>query len=466
MKIVKAFSIGDAWQESVDLILKNGLKIYDDNQELMELLNLYILIESPNENDPVASNQDDLIKSWMDENFTKIQKVPELNNSWSYGWRLYDFQGVNQIEWVINKLKIKPESKSATISMIQKAGIEEYIPCVSLLDFKIRDQQLLLSVTCRSLDFGKKAIHNLTNLSSIGKQVADSLNLEHFRLLIHVISAHIYTEDSELDMEKKTTSENYWKYMLAEGGKQYKKNVESLKEVLKVNRGYVFEIPKDEHIVLLCSGGMDSITLIDLVIRQWNCKVILIYYKRKSKNQRWEEESVDFFYKFFKESFPENMLELIKIDIEIPLKLNKEYLDRTRQIYMGLPLRNTVMWDNSFAQAVYLSGKYKKTIRTVIVGSVEEDLTSPESGILAIISQNLHTCIAMGVWYYQLLGPFLDDSLGHIYNKLDLLKYAEEYQIPIEKSRSCFGPDEKPCNECLACQNRNNAYNQLKDLKE
>ncbi|GAH80206.1 unnamed protein product, partial [marine sediment metagenome] len=38
------------------------------------------------------------------------------------------------------------------------------------------------------------------------------------------------------------------------------------------------------------------------------------------------------------------------------------------------------------------------------------------------------------------------------------------YKIPIELTRSCFGPDEAPCNKCLACKNRNNAYVQL-DIK-
>jgi thymidylate synthase len=66
---------------------------------------------------------------------------------------------------------------------------------VSLLDFKIRNNSLWLSVTCRSLDFGKRAIHNFTNLASIAKKVANALEIEKFKLFIHVISAHIYKQD-------------------------------------------------------------------------------------------------------------------------------------------------------------------------------------------------------------------------------------------------------------------------------
>jgi len=258
-------------------------------------------------------------------------------------------------------------------------------------------------------------------------------------------------------------NEEYWRRLLDQGSKFYRENIEVIKDILLQNRGYITEIPRDECVILLLSGGMDSTMLIDIVIRKWNCRVILLYFRRISKNQQWEEKAVDYFIEFYKKRYPENVIEAIKLEIEIPSRINKEYLDRTRQKILGLPLRNTVMWGNAFAQAVYLSGKYQKTIRTVIVGSVEEDITSPESGILSILSQNLHTCVAMGVWYYQLLAPFLDGSLGRIYNKLDLLKYAKKHDIPIEKSRSCFGAEEEPCNECLACKNRINAFNQLEE---
>ncbi len=256
-------------------------------------------------------------------------------------------------------------------------------------------------------------------------------------------------------------NEEYWRRLLAQSSKLYGKNVESIEAILVENRGYIREIPRDEYVILIFSGGMDSTILIDVIIREWNCKVILIYFKRKSKNQKWEEQSVTYFFNFYKDRFPQNLVELIKLEIEIPSRINKEYLDRTRQKIMMLPLRNTIMWGTAFTQAVYLSGKYRTTIRTVIAGSVKEDISSPESGILSILSQNVHTCISLGLWYYQLLTPFIDDSLEKAYSKVDLIQYAKRYKIPIERTRSCFGADKAPCNKCLACENRNNAYAQL-----
>ncbi len=261
-------------------------------------------------------------------------------------------------------------------------------------------------------------------------------------------------------------TEDYWRKLLTQNGKLYWENVKKIKELLVFNRGYVNEAPKDEYILLLCSGGMDSTILIDMAIKQWNCKVILVYFLRNAKNQKWEEKAIDFFNDFYKKRYPQNIVEYIKVNLEIPLRLNKEHLDRMRQKILGLPLRNTVMWGNAFAQAVYLSGKYKTTIRTVLVGSVEEDLTSPESGLLSVLSQMLHTCVATGLWYYQLMAPFIDESFGHIIRKVDLIQYAKNHQIPIDKSRSCFEADEQPCNKCLACKNRNNAYKIFTEMEK
>ena len=78
--------------------------------------------------------------------------------------------------------------------------------------------------------------------------------------------------------------EEYWRRMLSQGSKLYGENVNSVTEILLQNRGWIFEIPQDEHVILLCSGGMDSAVLIDLIIRKWNCKVIILYFERNAKN--------------------------------------------------------------------------------------------------------------------------------------------------------------------------------------
>lgn len=194
MEIIERNTISEAWEAAFNLIMQKGSKITDEEQELLEIFQLFLVIKSPDSNDPIAEKQDESMKMWMRENFTQIKEVKELKNSWSYGWRLFQYQGINQIEWVIQSLKKKPETKSATITMLQGAGMEDYVPCVSLLDFKIRGDKLWLSATCRSLDFGTKAIYNMSNLAAIARNVANEVNIEKIGLFMHVISAHIYNK--------------------------------------------------------------------------------------------------------------------------------------------------------------------------------------------------------------------------------------------------------------------------------
>lgn len=258
-------------------------------------------------------------------------------------------------------------------------------------------------------------------------------------------------------------SEEFWHRLLIQGGQQYKENVKAVKALLLANRSYVIEIPKEEYVILLYSGGMDSTVLIDLVIRQFQCKVILLYFRRDAKNQFWEEAAFDYFANFYKQRFPQAIVDVIKLEIQIPSRINKEYMDRNRQKYFGLPLRNATMWDNAFAQAVYLSEKYHTTIRTIIVGSIQEDETSVESGILAVLTGTFHACVSMGLWYYQIWAPFLDGTLGYIMDKAEIIRYAKKWDIPWERSRSCFEGTEIPCGKCLACENRLKALQQVND---
>ncbi|MFW9995501.1 MAG: 7-cyano-7-deazaguanine synthase [Candidatus Odinarchaeota archaeon] len=251
----------------------------------------------------------------------------------------------------------------------------------------------------------------------------------------------------------------YWQKILDYNGKYYQRNMNQLKEFLVLNRGYVFEPPRGETVIIMFSGGMDSTSLIDLVVKHWDCRVILLHFKRNSRNQQWEEIAVDYFSEFYGEKYPENILELIKLEVEIPLRVNKQYLDQNRKKILGLPMRNATMWNHAITQAVYLSGKYQTTIRTILAGSVIDDLDNPESGPLSLLSQTISACICTAVWNWQIHSPMVDDSFqfGGI-SKADLVKYALDNSIPLERTRSCFDKTEEPCGECLACANRMKAF--------
>lgn len=207
MREIRTKTNGESWVETCRTILEEGELLKDGNENLKEVTDMFIIIESPEERDKIIDRYgDENIVKWMLSNFFEQKIVPELKNSKSYGTRLFNYNGKDQIEWVTEKLKEKPETKSATITTLMPNTDSGYIPCVSMLDFKIRSGKLVLNTFCRSIDFGGKAYANMIVLSKIQDMVAKDVGVERGRMTMHVVSAHIYEKDFE---KIRSTLENF-----------------------------------------------------------------------------------------------------------------------------------------------------------------------------------------------------------------------------------------------------------------
>jgi thymidylate synthase len=137
--------------------------------------------------------------TWMHDNFVVQDNVPELGYAPSYAVRLYNYayQGRDQVEWVIQRLRAYPDSRSATITTLMPLTDTSYIPCISLLDFWVPDESLELVVYAHSLDFGRKAYGNLIELAQLQAHVSEQIARSVGRLVIHVKSAHVYEPEWE-----------------------------------------------------------------------------------------------------------------------------------------------------------------------------------------------------------------------------------------------------------------------------
>src|SRR3989338_5761033 len=174
--MLKCKTIGQAWLKTCQHIFTKGQLINDGDQKLREMLHFALEIKQPSFKDKIIEKYGDKqMIDWMLSNFLEQKRVPELKNALSYGTRLFNYNGKDQIQWVINKLNEKRETKGATIPLILQDD-ESYIPCVSALDFKIRDDKLMITAFCRSIDFGKKAYANMVALHKIQQAVAEKTN--------------------------------------------------------------------------------------------------------------------------------------------------------------------------------------------------------------------------------------------------------------------------------------------------
>jgi thymidylate synthase len=196
---ITASTIGEAWIAIARRIMDDGVPGSYDGLAMREVLMATLVVEVPQTTDDIVDRYADPERlAWMKANFVDYREVPELGDASSYATRLHDYAGTgrDQLQWVIERLRSDPLSRSAAITTFQPLSDTAYIPCVSLLDFYLDDDTLALVVYAHSIDFGAKGYANLLELAVIQHQVATELERGVGSLTMIVKSAHVYDSDA------------------------------------------------------------------------------------------------------------------------------------------------------------------------------------------------------------------------------------------------------------------------------
>jgi thymidylate synthase len=202
VELVTAQTLGEAWLEIARRIVRDGETAEWDGAPTRELALLTMVVAEPDPEDAtIAELGDPEWLRWMHENFFVQKDVAELGGAASYAVRLFNYEGRDQIAWIVERLRANPEARDATITTFQPLTDTAYIPCVSLFDFWLRDGAVELIVYAHSLDFGKKAYGNLVELAALQAHVASELGARAGRLVVHVKTAHVYEPELELMAE-------------------------------------------------------------------------------------------------------------------------------------------------------------------------------------------------------------------------------------------------------------------------
>jgi thymidylate synthase len=200
--VIESATIGEAWLAVAARILHAGEPQRYDGLPILEVPHATLVVASPDPDDPLIARHGDPERlRWMRANFAAHGRVEALGGARSYASRMFDYAGAgrDQLAWVVDRLRADPASRSATITTFEPLTDTTYIPCVSLLDFWVRDGAVELVVYAHSIDFGAKGYGNLTELALLQRRVADALDRPVGALRFIVKSAHIYdTERAEM----------------------------------------------------------------------------------------------------------------------------------------------------------------------------------------------------------------------------------------------------------------------------
>lgn len=250
--------------------------------------------------------------------------------------------------------------------------------------------------------------------------------------------------------------------------------VTNLIEKFFVNkRAYTISIPKPgSSVVLLVSGGLDSILTWGLLLIKYKVKVYPLYLRKGEKRASKEESAVDYFSKYYSQRFPKLFVKPQKHSIFLPQKEliaqlktpfdNLLSYDQntisgfnpytTTNIFLGSP-GIVPFYAMLFARHIELTSKIKlRTIySSVTMGDGE---VCPSQTLSSLRTINLAMCTFTGDFTWQFTSPLIDPQFNLYYKKRDLIIFGANFGIPTVHTWSCYRGMKHQCGVCLACVSR------------
>jgi len=207
--VIRSGKVGDVWLKILDHVLRFGhiKKSHhgDDQQELVGLVSVV------NDEDPDGIDWKDYFQ-FTKEHFEVYQKqlmtdVIEKDLSYTYGSRLRDFGGINQIDSLVEELKRARYSRRAVAITwdVEKDHDNEHSPCLDVIQALVQDK-LHITAYFRSNDMFGAWPENALALRKIQYEIASRVEVEVGDLIIVSNSAHIYSSDWE--KARKIVNEN------------------------------------------------------------------------------------------------------------------------------------------------------------------------------------------------------------------------------------------------------------------
>lgn len=192
--LVRSESIGQCWIDCIRQVTSHGAIQVDEDVEIHEILGLSVEISAPKRRDELVERLGDnaVIKRTLAK-FSKGIDMPD--RPFTYGACIFDHSGINQFDWLVDRLKTKRESKSATIGLLVPGSQSANLPCLTTVDVKIRNDRLELQFFFRSQNIFGRQYANLLALANLQAELAEKCLVTVGAMRGYIASAHIYAFD-------------------------------------------------------------------------------------------------------------------------------------------------------------------------------------------------------------------------------------------------------------------------------
>jgi thymidylate synthase len=213
-------SVALAWLRILNLIMRYGRikkTRYAQENELKELLNVMAVVTGENIDTPYLPHYFPFSEKDLKTYYPQVLSAKSIPGvSYTYGQRLRDHEGIDQIDEIINLIKRRPFSKKmvAFTPHVARDWARNNIdrgdtPCLTQLLFSIQDDMLFATAHFRSQDMVHGWPRNVFSLIKLQDMIARETGYKRGSFCIVSHSAHMYSDDFEL--VTKILSDNFEK---------------------------------------------------------------------------------------------------------------------------------------------------------------------------------------------------------------------------------------------------------------
>lgn len=250
----------------------------------------------------------------------------------------------------------------------------------------------------------------------------------------------------------------------------------ALDSILTRKRNFIYRMPRrNDSVVLLLSGGLDSVCLWNVLMGKYELNVYPLYVYNPEKRNVGQERSIRYFSKVFKSKYPQlfhdvywceqkfifsfqRVVDPYSVLNDIPNILNNLiYSKKFRGNFpnlTGAPSRIGIYTLKAFEYANLIHYKNGFRVDTIVWGIVPEDGKLLRDSTLSVLrSINLFLCTILSNYEWQVTAP-IDKTNNFYYTKSDLVTYALKSSLKIEETWSCNNQKIIHCGACFNCISR------------
>lgn len=231
----------------------------------------------------------------------------------------------------------------------------------------------------------------------------------------------------------------------------------SLESVILSKRPSLFRKPgKNEGIVFIVSGGLDSTTALARVLSEFDSVIYPLYIQRGARAESNELASLRHYLNLFTKKH-KNLRSLEILEAEVPPSRYKKHIPEKQLSKIGHTMRNSMLQSYAIQYAVSVGYRDGISIRTVFTSLVPDD-DFPHCRLVSLRAETILACIDGDDWSWQVTSPLLEEDLWGWVDKTMSIQYAMENDIDLSHTYTCTDSPTIACGECPACIERLAAF--------